>query len=472
MADIQLKRTKIVCTLGPASWDPKTLKQLAEAGMNVARLNFSHGTQEEKADQIANIRRISKEIGKPIAILADLQGPKIRLGMIDGVRNIKKGDKIVLSLNPVEEELPMQYDLSPFVKKGQRIFLNDGLVEIKVDEVKGKTIHTTAQNDGWVSSNKGVNVPDTRMKGASFTPKDRSDAEFALSQDVDYLAISFVQTPEDLKDPKELIKKHKSRTKIVVKVEKNEAITYLEEIIKETDAVMVARGDLAIETAAAQVPVHQQKMIRLSRQYQKPVIVATQMLESMTENPRPTRAEVSDVANAVLDQVDAVMLSAESASGKYPVETVTTMKDVILSVERNMDYARYFKINWETLNSDDVEVNAIAAAAASLAYRTHAKAIVVATATGRTAKILSSFRPVSPIVAVTHDETTCNQLVLNWGIKSVVVPATDSPTKFWDNMIEEVKKQGFAKKGDQVVLISGTNVGLPANTDTIKLVTL
>lgn len=467
-----MKRTKIVCTIGPASGDYKTLKDLALAGMDVARLNFSHGTQKEKVEHIKLIRQISEELNKPIAIIGDLQGPKIRLGEIAGIRGIKKGERIRLSLNPIEDELPMQFDLSPFVKRSQRIFLNDGLVELKVTGLSGKTIETIAGNSGWVSSHKGVNIPDTHLKGASFTDKDATDAEFALKNGADYLSVSFIQTLEDLRTVKKLIKKFSSKAQVIVKIEKAEAVNNLEKIIPETDAVMVARGDLAIETKLELVPLIQQKIVRLSRQNKKPVIVATQMLESMIENPRPTRAEVSDVANAVLDQVDAVMLSAESASGKYPVEAVLTMQHVINSIEENLDYKHYIKINWEQVSEEELPFNAIASSAASLAYRIGAKVIVSATATGNSAKRLSSFRPGSDIVAVTHDLTTSNQLALVWNVNPLIVkPSKDSDT-FWRNITAALKENKFVEKKDKAVLVGGSIVGVSGATDTIKVVTI
>lgn len=468
------KKTKIICTIGPSSWDPKTLRQLAENGMNVARLNMSHGSHEEKADQIKLIRQISEDLGKPIAIIADLQGPKMRLGEMEGTKDIRKGDKISLSLSPIEDELPIQFDISPFVKKNQRIFLNDGLVEVKVTGIRGKIVDVVAQNNGWVSSHKGVNIPDTNLRNASFTPKDQEDLFFALKEGVEYINLSFVQTVKDLEKPRELIKRHTggNKPKVIVKIEKSEAIVNLEEIIKAADAIMVARGDLAIETDAAEVPVMQQKMIRLCRQYQKPVIVATQMLESMTENPRPTRAETSDVANAVLDQVDGVMLSAESASGKYPVEAVRIMNEVIDSVEAHPDYKNYIKINWEHLASSDLAFNAIVSSAASIAYRVRAKLIVVATATGKTAQLLSSFRPDSQIIAITHNKQTSNQLSLVWGVRSIVVQALKNEDTFWKKAIEELKREEFAQKGDQIVLVSGTTMGLAGGTNEIQIVTV
>ncbi len=469
---MQLKRTKIVCTIGPSSWDEKTLTELTKAGMNVARLNFSHGSYEEKLEQIKLVRKISNATDKPLAVMADLQGPKLRLGKIEGRIEIEKGDSIHLSTTPQDKELPMQFDISPFVKKGERVFLNDGLVELKVTGTDDKTIKTIAQNDGWVTSNKGVNIPDTHLKGAAFTNKDREDAEFAIKHNVDYLALSFVQTAGDVKVLRDIINKNKSRARIISKIEKKEAVINLEAIIKLSDGVMVARGDLAIETEAAEVPVIQQQIIRIARQNYKPVIVATQMLESMIENPRPTRAEVSDVANAVLDQVDGVMLSAETANGKYPVETVKVMKEVILSVENHPDYKHYIKINWEQLAKEEIVFSAVTSAAASLAYHINAKLIVVATATGRTARVLSSFRPQAPIYAVTHDEQTCDQLALVWGVKSGMVKPVHSSDKFWKDILESVRESGFVKTGDQIVIITGSKIGVAGDTDSIKVETV
>lgn len=336
------KHTKIIVTLGPSSWDTKVIEQMAKEGMDLVRLNFSHGTHQEKAKQIKAVREVSKKLGKDIGIIADLQGPKLRLGVLQD-RFLKKGEKIQLSIKPTVFQIPIQYDLSPFLKKGQSILLNDGLVEIKVLGVKGQTILTKVQNDGFISSNKGVNVPDSTLPVPAITEKDLIDGAFALKQKVDFLALSFVQSAKDLIVIRELIKKSRSQTKIIAKLEKPQAIVNLEEIIKASDVIMVARGDLGIETEAAKVPLLQKRIIRESRKYLKPVIVATQMLESMTQNPRPTRAEVSDVANAVFDRADSVMLSAETASGKYPVESVKMMSSIINSVESDAEYKKYIK---------------------------------------------------------------------------------------------------------------------------------
>lgn len=467
------KRTKIIATIGPATFGHEKLRALAEAGMNIVRLNFSHGTHEEKAEQIALTRQIAHELGKPLGIIADLSGPKLRLGSCDEQVNIKKGDHLSLALNPVtNQELPIQFDLSPFVKKNQHIFINDGLVQLKVLGLTGNSIKCVAENDGWASSNKGVNVPDTHLKGAAFTQKDREDAEFALKQGVDYLNLSFIQTADDIKPARKLIKKYQAHTKIIVKIEKKEAVNNLSEIIDSADAVMVARGDLGIEVPASSVPIIQQKIIHLGRQNQTPVIVATQMLESMTENPRPTRAETSDVANAVLDQVDAVMLSAESAAGKYPIEAVKTMKEIILDVEAHPDYNNYIKLNWEGFDKEDLSPNAIVAAAASLAYRLQAKAIIIPTASGKIARLLSSFRPSAQIVAVTHDEEVMDQLALVWGVRSVIEPPTGNFDQFLKKALHEVASHNFAGPGDKVVIVTGSLVGLSGSTDTIKVATI
>lgn len=466
------KKTKIVCTIGPSSWDKETLKELALSGMDLARLNLSHGTHEEKRDQIHRIRAVSKEIGKRVAIIADLQGPKLRLGCIESVLNINKGDILRLSARSGKDILSIQFDFAPFIKKGHRVFLNDGLVELKVLGVSRGVIKLEAQNCGWVSSNKGINLPDTNLNSAAFTPKDKIDTEFAIKEKADYIALSFIQTPSDINILKDLIKANNSKIKIIAKIEKNEAITNLEEIIKVADALMVARGDLAIEAKAEEVPILQQKMIRLCRQYQKPVIVATQMLESMVENPRPTRAEVSDVANAVLDQVDGVMLSAESASGKYPVEAVRTMKDIICSVERDTEYKKYIKVSWGNIHLEDLSASAIAAAAASLAYRIDAKTIIAATSSGKTVMSLSAFRPGAKILAVAHDEQTCDQLSLVWGVTSLPMKPIRNSDKFWKNIIKEAKIKDLIHPGERVVLVGGTKIGTSGATDSIKVVTV
>lgn len=463
-------KTKIVCTIGPASWDYAVMKKMAMSGMDVVRLNMSHGTRDEKAEQIKLARKISGELGKPIAVFADLQGPKLRLGIVNGIRQIEKGEIIKISTEPQDEsEIPIQFDLTPFIKPGEKMFLNDGLIEAKVTGVLGKTIIAKAVNSGTISSNKGVNVPDTNLKDSAFTEKDRSDAIFALNQGADYIALSFVQTAKDIEPVRKLIAQHNSRVKIIVKIETKKAIDNLEEIIRNASIVMVARGDLAIETDNAQVPIYQERIINLCRQHQKPVIIATQMLESMVLSPRPTRAEVSDVANAVLDQVDAVMLSAESASGKYPVEAVETMKNIIQSVESQPDYHHAINIHWEKLPKGEISLMAIAASAASLGIRVGARAIVTGTTTGKTAKITAAFRPYIKIIAVTHDVQTRNQLSIVWGVEPTVIKPSANFNIFMEHILSEIARGHGLKKDDKVVVVTGSTAGVTGTTNTIKV---
>lgn len=468
---MKIKNTKIVATIGPSSWDYESLQKLAKAGMDIARLNFSHGTHEEKIRQIENIRKISKELNKPLAIIADLAGPKLRLGDFETI-NLKSGQVVQLSSNPVSGEIPLQFNLSPYLKKGQRILLNDGLVELKVLEIKGAAIVCKVQNDGEISSHKGVNVPDTHLPATSLTEKDLEDGQVALKNKVDFLALSFVQKAEDLKKGRELIKKYHPQAKIIVKLEKPQALKNLEEILKATDAVMVARGDLAIETEATSVPLLQKQIIRLARQYFKPVIVATQMLESMTENPRPTRAEVSDVANAIFDQADCVMLSAETASGKYPVEAVETMAEIILSVQSHEEYQNFVGVDMTKINSKEISGRAIAASAALLSDLVKAKLIVVGTETGASAHSLSIFRPPSTVVALTHNEVTRNQLVLYWGITPFLISVAKNVNEFWDVAVKIIRSNQLVKAGDKIVVVNGSKMNMPGNTDNIKLLTI
>ncbi len=467
----RMKKTKIVATIGPASQNEKTLKQLFLAGVNVARLNFSHGNLEQKKAAIEMIRSVSEKAKIEVAILADLPGPKLRLGEIDGTFQIKKGMTLTFGMNDAAI-LPIQYDFTKEVKPDQRMFLNDGLIEFKILSTDKGIVTAKALNSGWVTSRKGINLPETILEGAAFTKEDREAAKFAIEQKVEFIALSFVQSKRDIEMLRTLLKENKSRIHIIAKIEKPEAVKNIEEIIEAADGVMVARGDLAIETSPAQVPLIQQKIILLARQQQKPVIVATQMLESMIENPRPTRAEASDVANAVLSQVDAVMLSAESASGKYPVEAVQTMSEIIEAVESDSEFRRYIKINWEKLNLSDIHFNAIAASSASLAYRLKAPLIGIGTVTGRTAQLLSSFRPNSTIAAMTHDTFIGRQLMLCWGVYPVILSENAQSEHFGETMLDALRKQKLALKGQTAVLIWGSKIGVSGTTNTIRALVL
>ncbi len=466
-----MKKTKIVATIGPATGDEKSLTRLIQAGVNVARLNFSHGNLEEKKIKIDLLRSISKRIGRPVAIIADLPGPKIRLGEIDGIYQIKKGQSLTFGVGD-GFTLPIAYDFSNSVKPNQRIYLNDGLVELKIISTRKGEITAKALNSGGVSSRKGINLPDTVLQESVFTKEDKEFAAFAIKEKVEFIALSFIQQGSDIDPLRKMLKEADSKIKVIAKIEKPEAMNNIEEIISAFDAIMVARGDLAIETTPAQVPLFQHKIIVLARQMQKPVIVATQMLESMIENPRPTRAEASDVANAVLSQVDAVMLSAESASGKYPVEAVATMNTIIETVEMDPEFRRYIKINWEKITLGDINFNAIVASSASLAYRLKSPVIAVGTVTGKTVHQLSSFRPSAMIAAMTHDETTARQLALYWGVLPVVVSKEVKKEDFDEEMLKAIKENNLAAKGKTAVLVWGSKIGISGTTDTIRAVTI
>lgn len=464
-----MKKTKIVATIGPASQNEKVLRELILNGVNVCRLNFSHGNLEQKKEAIDLIRKVSEKVKIPVAILADLPGPKIRLGEIDGVFKIKKGDILTFGTNG-KTHLPIQFDFTKDVLPNQKIYLNDGLVSLTILSTKDGVVTAKALNSGWVTSRKGINLPETVFERNIFTEEDRKSAIFAIKENVDFIAISFIQSGKDIAPLRNLINEHKSKIKIITKVEKPQAINNIEEIVELSDAVMVARGDLAIETSPAEVPLMQQKIIALARQNQKPVIVATQMLESMIENPRPTRAEASDVANAVLSQVDAVMLSAESASGNYPVETVKTMKEIIETVEKDVEFKRYIRINWEKINLDDLSFNAITSSGASLAYRLKSPIIGVGTVSGKTVRQLSSFRPSSSIVAFTHNQTIARQLLLSWGVTPVIVSKEIKHEDFEKEMVSFIKNKKLVRKGNKAVFIWGSKIGVSGTTDTIKVV--
>lgn len=464
-----MNRTKIVATIGPASQNEKVLKDLFLNGVNVCRLNFSHGNLVEKKESINLIRKVSNKLKIQVAILADLPGPKIRLGEIDGIFKIKKGDVLTFGMNG-KTHLPIQFDFTKDVSVGQRMFLNDGLISLRIISSIDGVVTAKADNSGWVTSRKGINLPETIFAGSTFTKEDHDSAVFAIKENCDFIAISFVQSSKDVKPLRDLINKNTSKIKIISKIETPQGVSNIEELVRDSDAIMIARGDLAIETSPAEVPLIQQKIIALARQCQKPVIVATQMLESMIENPRPTRAEASDVANAVLSQVDAVMLSAESASGNYPVETVKTMSEIIKTVEANSEFKRYIKINWEKIELNDLDFNAIVSSSASLAFRLKSPTIGVGTVTGKVARQLSSFRPSASISAFTHDETIARQLLLSWGIFPTVVSDKVESQSFDKTMVKLIKNNKLAKRGNTVVLVWGSKVGVTSTTDTIKAV--
>lgn len=459
------KKTKIIATVGPSVNNYEAILALIKAGANGLRLNFSHGDYSERIQQIKWIRKASKEYGKPVAIIQDLQGPKIRLGDFVGVIPVQTGQHVRFGYNADYEAtgiIPTQYDLSKKVARGETIMLYDGKVRTTVTSVKDDIVHATVENDGVLLQRKGMNVPDTDFDGDVITTKDRKDLAFGSTQDIDYVAQSFVQTADDIKKLRTILHNLGSKAKIIAKVETKLAIQNLEEIIKETDAVMVARGDLAVETTPESVPIMQRRMIGLGMQYAKPVIVATQMLATMTESPEPTRAEVSDVATAVLVSADCVMLSDETANGKYPIEAVKIMKRIIKYTEDNAPVKTLFT----EIQQNATRQNAICNAVIALAREVHAVVIVAETKSGATALQLASRRPETPIIAVTSQAHVCNQLAICYGTKSYIRPDNKfAATKLTDWL----QRSKTLTKGDVIVTANGQYPGVVGTTDTIKV---
>lgn len=462
------KHTKIIATVGPATNSYKAILGLITAGANGIRLNFSHGTYEEREQQIKWIRKAAKEYGKPVAIIQDLQGPKIRLGDFDGMIPVKKGQELRFQLKANYEEtgiIPLQYDLSKRVARGERMYLYDGKVRVQISSVKDGLIHATAENDGILLQRKGINLPDTDFGGDVITAKDKKDLAFGSTQDIDYVAQSFVQSAIDIRNLRKLMINLGMDARIITKFETKSAVDNLEEIVQETDVVMVARGDLAVEAPAESVPIVQRQLIGVGMKYAKPTIVATQMLFSMTEAPEPTRAEISDVATAVLVGADCVMLSDETANGKYPIESVETMKRVILYTQEHNPLRVVFPKDAQEPTRTMKQV-AISDAIVSLAEKIHAKAIVAETKSGATALQLAARRPKEPLIAVTSDRRVANQLAIVFGTKAYVRP----DDKFAATKITNwLRKNHVLNSGDMIVTASGRYPGVVGTTDTIKL---
>lgn len=458
------KRAKIIATVGPATNSYEAVLQLIKGGANGIRLNFSHGTEAERTAQIAWIRQAAAETGKPVAIIQDLQGPKIRLGDFDGEYQIAKGQELVFEYGAdlnAEGHVPTQFDLSEKVKVGERVYLFDGKVKTIVTAVDGKLVHATAQNAGFVLKRKGMNLPDTDFGGDIITKKDEADIIYGGSQDIDYVALSFVQSAQDIVNLRFLLGKVKSTAKVIAKIETPAAVANIEEIMQETDAVMIARGDLAVETPAESVPIVQRQIIGLGLRYAKPTIVATQMLASMVDNPEPTRAEVSDVATAAIIGADCVMLSDETANGKYPQEAVQTMKRIILYSESHQP----LKVTYPQ-QEDHSRAASITRAVISLADNIEAKAIVAETKSGATALNLGALRTTIPIIAVVSDDRTANQLAIAYGVKSYVRPVDAQAAS---KLTDWLRQENVLAKGDTVVTASGRYPGVIGTTDTIKV---
>lgn len=441
--------------------------------MNVARLNFSHGTHEDHLQAIQYLRELSAEMGAPVTILQDLQGPKIRVGRFEaGSIELTEGEEVVVTIDDVKGRpglIPSDFKgLLDAVRPGGRIMLDDGLLELRVDSIKGNNVNCTVIFGGLLKDRKGMNIPGGNLAVECMTEKDLKDLDFGLANGVDYVALSFVRKGDDIRELQDIIKRKAPGTRIVAKIEMLEAIENLEEIVRLSDAVMVARGDLAVEVGQTRLPQIQKQIVNLCNRIGTPVITATQMLDSMTENPRPTRAEITDVANAVLDGSDALMLSAESASGKYPFKCIQTMHEIICEVEREGDY--YYNMSLESEFFSVAE--AIGAAASLTALKLNASAIVCLTTSGRTASIISSFRPKARIIAVTHILPTLNRLELIWGIQGLVIKPYTSSDEAMIQIEEMLIRYGLVKTGDKVVLTLGVPVLERGKTNALRVYTV
>lgn len=463
------RRTKIVATIGPATSSPEVLRALIEAGATTFRLNFSHGTHEDHQRSIRLIRQMSFELNQPVGILQDLQGPKIRLGRFEnGSIILNKGDRFILTSQAMpgtQEISSVTYEpLADEVPEGATILLDDGRVEMVVEKVDkvARELHCRTVVGGPLSNNKGVNFPGVYLSIKALTDKDKKDLTFGLDQGVDWIALSFVRNPQDVLEIKELISSAGKNVPVIVKIEKHEAIEEMDAILSISDGVMVARGDLGVELPAEDVPILQKRLIATANRMGIPVITATQMLDSMVHSPRPTRAEISDVANAILDGTDAVMLSNETAVGKYPVEAVATMAKIAVRIEREQR-DRKFEDSGRSIP------NAISCAVGQIAEQLDAAAIMTLTKTGATARNVSKFRPQKPILAITPHVDVARQLQLVWGVKPLLVLDLPSTGQTFQAAINVAQEKQLLNEGDLVVMTAGTLQGVPGSTDLIKV---
>jgi pyruvate kinase len=465
-------RTKIVCTLGPASSTDEGIRGLIEAGMNVARLNFSHGTHSQHAETIDAVRRVAKELDRPVAILGDLQGPRIRVGDIPGTIYVEQGEDLVLvhEGHEGEGEIPITYDhLADDIHVGDRILIDDGLIELIAMDVTAPKVTARVMHGGPINPHKGLNLPGVHVSAPSITEKDIADVHFAVEQDLDYLALSFVRRAADIEQLRAMIPK---TLLIVAKIEKDVALANIESIIQASDGVMVARGDLGVELPFEEVPGAQKRIIALANTLGRPVITATQMLESMIENPRPTRAEASDVANAILDGTDAVMLSAETAAGAYPRLAVEAMRRIITQVELHPPAPVLRRRSMRDQAGEIPTEVAIAAATTAAVEMLKAPLVVVFTKSGFSARTVSSHRPGVSILVLTDQARTFRQLALVWGVIPELVPHCDNYDEMMARAKDVVVARKLAAKGDRIIVTAGVPFDTPGTTNLLKVETV
>ena len=466
------KKTKIVCTLGPASDSEEVLTQLVENGLNVCRFNFSHGDHAEQKVRMDTAKRVREKLNVPVALLLDTKGPEIRTGKFaDPEVLLEQGQQFIVTMDDVlgtKEKCTVSYkELVNDVKVGDTILIDDGLVGLKINEIKGNDIICTVENSGIVKNHKGVNLPGVKINLPALTPKDISDIEFGIEQDIDFIAASFVRKASDVLAIREILENNNAtHIQIISKIENQEGVENLDEILQVSDGLMVARGDLGVEVPTEEMPIIQKDMIRKCNELGKPVITATQMLDSMMRNPRPTRAEVTDVANAIYDGTDAIMLSGETAAGKYPVEAVKIMATIAKRTEETLNYDNLLEKN--SRNNETV-TDAISHATCTTAVNLNASAIITSTSSGHTARMVSKCRPKCPIIATTNDEKVMRRLALTWGVYPVKAEVAGNTDEVIENSIETSKNAGYINNGELVVITAGVPVGISGTTNLIKV---
>ena len=466
-----MRKTKIICTLGPAVDHEETMRELILAGMNCARFNFSHGSHEEQLARLNMLKRVRDALGSPVATMLDTKGPEIRIkSFASGPVTLVKDQEFTLTTEEVpgnEHQVSVTYEnLHKELSEGCRVLVDDGLVELKVQRIEGQRIHCLVDNGGVLSNNKSINIPDVHIQLPSLTEKDREDLRFAVEQDYDFVAASFVRKAADVEDIRTCLREYGGdNIRIIAKIENREGVENLDDIIAASDGIMVARGDLGVEIPAHEVPILQKKMIKATIRQGKPVITATQMLDSMIRNPRPTRAEVSDVANAVFDGTSCVMLSGETASGKYPIEALKTMADV--AAEGAIDYWGRFRENALLPGVSSIS-DAITHSCCLTAMDLGASAILAATKSGYTAKVISRFRPGCPIIAVCQSEKTRRQMAISWGVHPYLSGEVDSTDRLFSMAVDVARKEGAVQPGETVVITAGIPIGKSGTTNLIK----
>ena len=471
-----MKKTKIVATIGPASESEEMLRELFKQGVNVCRMNFSHGDHAEHKVRMDRVKKVREEMGLPIAIMLDTKGPEIRLGDFkDGVVEIQQGQEFTLTTRDIlgdETIISVTYKGMPKdVEVGGIILIDDGLVEFRVKELTDTEIVMEALNGGTLKNHKGVNVPNVNINLPALTEKDISDIKFGIENDVDFIAASFVRKASDVNDIRRILEENDGlNIDIISKIENQQGLDNIAEIIHVSDGIMVARGDLGVEVPTEEIPLIQKDLIRMCNKAGKPVITATQMLDSMIRNPRPTRAEVTDVANAIIDGSSAVMLSGETAAGKYPLESVRTMYNIAINTENSLDYKEMLKVR--SIDNEITTTNAISKATVNTASDLGAKAIITATSSGYTSKAISKFRPRAPIIAATTKKSVVRKMALEWGVYPVLAPESKSTDEVIELSIKSSLDAGFVDEGDLVVITAGIPVGLAGTTNMIKVHTI